>query len=94
MLKTTSVKGRGSRRRVMLYTLSTCVWCKKTKRLLESLGTAYDYIDVDLLDGDEEQAVMDEVRRHNPACTFPTMVIDGKDVIAGFKESEIRRALG
>lgn len=94
MLKTTSVKGRSSRRRVMLYTLSTCVWCKKTKRLLESLGAAYDYIDVDLLDGDEEQAVMDEVRRRNPACTFPTMVVDGKDVIAGFKESEIRRALG
>lgn len=94
MAKPTSVGGKNSRRKVLLFALSTCVWCKKTKKLLEGLGVAYDFIDVDLLKGREEEEAMDEVRRHNPAGTFPTMVIDGRQVIAGFKEDEIRKALG
>lgn len=94
MAKATSVGGKNNRRKVLLYALSTCVWCKKTKRLLNGLGVAYDYIDVDLLKGRDEEQVMEEVKRHNPAGTFPTMVIDGHQVIAGFKEDEIKKALG
>jgi len=33
----------------MLYALSTCVWCKKTKELLASLGVDHSYVFVDLL---------------------------------------------
>ena len=41
-------KNRGT---VMLYALSTCGWCAKTKDLLRELGIAFDYTFVDLLDG-------------------------------------------
>ena len=82
-----------NRSRVMLYALSTCIWCRKTKKLLDSLNVSYDFVDVDLLEGDEEERIMEEVKKHNPNCTFPTMVIDGRRVIAGFKEDEIRKAL-
>ncbi|MFQ5905703.1 MAG: glutaredoxin family protein [bacterium] len=34
---------------VLLYALSTCGWCRKTKRLLEKLRVEYDYVYVDLL---------------------------------------------
>lgn len=79
--------------KIMLYTLSTCVWCKKTKALLKELGVAYDYIDVDLLNADEEDEVVKEITKFNPNCSFPTMVIDGKKCIVGFKEDEIREAI-
>ncbi len=36
---------------VMLYAISTCVWCKKTRRLLDEFGIAYNYEYVDLLPG-------------------------------------------
>jgi glutaredoxin-like protein NrdH len=49
--------------------------------------------DVDLLSGDERQKVMDEVRKLNPECTFPTICIDDK-VVIGFNEERIRKALG
>jgi len=80
--------------KVMLYALSTCVWCKKTRALLEDLGVEYDYVYVDLLSGDEEQSAMKEIAKHNPAGAMPTMVIDDKKCIIGFKEDEIREALG
>jgi glutaredoxin-like protein NrdH len=42
---------------VMLFALSTCIWCKKTKQLLKDLGLEYSYVDVDLLVGrDQEDA--------------------------------------
>ncbi len=78
--------------RVMLYALSTCAWCKKTKRLLDQLGVAYDYEYVDLLAGKEKAEVLDNVRRWNPGSTFPTVVINGRCVV-GFREDEIREAL-
>jgi glutaredoxin-like protein NrdH len=77
----------------MLYALSTCPWCQKTKRLLNELGVEYDYIDVDYLDGAEKAKVMDDVKKWNPACSFPTLVLDDKKCIVGFKEDEIRKAL-
>lgn len=79
--------------KVMLYTLSTCVWCKRTKALLRDIGVAYDYIDVDLLSSDEEEKVMKEIMKFNPSCNFPTMVINDKKCIVGFKEDEIREVL-
>jgi glutaredoxin len=79
---------------VMLYTLSTCGWCKKTKALLNELGVDYDYTDVDLLKGEEQSAVVKEVMKFNPDCNFPTLVIDSKKCIVGFKEDDIREALG
>lgn len=79
--------------KIMLYALSTCGWCKKTKGLLNELGVAYSYTDVDTLTGAERQSVMDEVRKWNPACSFPTLVIDGSNCIVGFQEDEIRNLL-
>ena len=68
---------------IMLYALSTCVWCKKTRQLLTELGVTYDYEYVDLLQGDERKEAMDTVRRWNPSCSFPTILINGK-CIMGF----------
>jgi len=78
--------------KVMLYALSTCVWCRRTKRLLNELGVEYDYTDVDLLSGAEREAVMEAVEKYNPSLSFPTLVIDDKKAILGFQEKEIREA--
>ncbi len=79
---------------IMLYTLSTCGWCKKTKALLKELGVEYHYVDVDLLKHEEQHTVVEEIMKFNPDSNFPTMVINGKKCIIGFKEDEIREALG
>ena len=79
--------------RVRLYALSTCVWCKKTKALLEDLGVAYEYEDVDLLSGPEEEAAINEMKKYDPDCSFPMLVINHSKYIIGFKEDEIREAL-
>jgi glutaredoxin-like protein NrdH len=79
--------------KVVLYALSTCPWCKKTKDLLNSMGVDYYYDDVDLMNDDEKDKAMEVVRKWNPACNFPTMVINDSKCIVGYVESEIRRQL-
>ena len=75
---------------IKLFALSTCIWCGKTKKLLNELGVEYDLVDVDLLDNGEQQEALSEIRKYNPAGGFPTMVIDGKDCIVGFDEQKIK----
>jgi glutaredoxin len=86
------VEGR-NRGKIVLYALSTCVWCNKTKKLLADLGVEYSYVYVDLLKGEDRKSALDDVKRHNPKATFPTTVIDDEKCIIGFKEKEIKEAL-
>ena len=79
--------------KIMLYALSTCIWCKKTRELLQVSGVAFDYIYVDLLKGEDRAQAIDEIKKYNPSTSFPTLVIDGKAIV-GFREKEIKEALG
>ncbi len=78
---------------VKIYSLSTCSHCKSTKKLLDKCTVKYDFVDVDLLDGEERKAILADVKKFNPKCSFPTVII-GDDVIVGFKEDKIKEALG
>jgi glutaredoxin-like protein NrdH len=79
--------------KIVLYALSTCPWCNKTKKLLNDLGVDYYYANVDLLGEEEKAKVMNTVEKWNPSCSFPTMVINDSKCIIGFQEDEIRKAL-
>ena len=80
--------------RIMFYGLSTCVWCRKTRHLLDTLGVAYDYVYVDLLSPEEQEQAMEQVRRWNPSESFPTLVFNDASCILGFDEEKIRKAVG
>ena len=77
---------------VKIYSLSTCSHCRATKRLMGECGVKYEFTDVDLLDGEERKAILEDVKKFNPRCSFPTIII-GDTVIVGYKEEEIRKAL-
>lgn len=78
---------------VKIYTLSTCSHCKATKQFLNDCAVKYEFTDVDLLSREERVAIIDEIKKINPACSFPTIII-GDKVIIGHKEDQIREALG
>lgn len=79
--------------KVKIYSLSTCSHCKATKKLLDECTIQYDFVDVDLTHGDERKAILEDVKKFNPKCSFPTVII-GEKVIVGYKEDEIKEALG
>jgi glutaredoxin len=82
-----------TRKKIRLFTLSTCSHCIRTKKFFKDQGIEVDFTDVDLLEGAEREKIMDEVRKLNPECTFPTICI-GDHVVIGFNEGKIKDALG
>jgi len=77
-----------------IYTLSTCGWCRKLKKLLNALEVDYDYTDVDKLSGEELKKVREEVKQYNPRGSFPTLVInDGEHVVVGFNEDMLTKVI-
>jgi glutaredoxin len=79
--------------KILLYALSTCGWCEKTKNFLSKLGVEYDYVFVDDLEGEDRENAMEEVKKWNPHRSFPTLVINDEKCIVGFKENDIKKAL-
>ena len=77
---------------VKIYSLSTCSHCRAAKKFLGDCTIKYEFVDVDLLEGDERRAILEDIKKFNPRCSFPTIII-GEKVVVGFKEKEIKEAL-
>lgn len=78
---------------IKLYAVSTCGHCRTLKKMLKMESFTFDYVDVDLLTGKQRKDMIEEVKQYNKRCSFPTMVV-GEQVIVGYRENEIKEALG
>jgi len=83
---------REQKKKVRLYSLSTCPTCKGVKKFLDEHNITYELTEVDLLDSGEQWLTSKEVKKYNPAATYPTLVIE--EVILGLDEEAIKNALG
>lgn len=77
---------------IKLFTLSTCVWCKKMKALLKEMDVAYEYVDVDVVEGADREKVLDELKSFNPRCSFPSLIVNNTCIV-GYQEEKIKEAL-
>jgi len=78
---------------VRMYTISTCGHCKAAKRFMREHNIPHEFTDVDLLEREEKRAVLQELRRLNERLSYPTIII-GDRVIVGYREEELKEALG
>lgn len=87
------VSGRDNSHKVILYALSTCVWCKMTKKFLDENSVAYEFLDVDLLEEEDKDKIRNEILKRSGSVGFPTIIVDDKDVITGFQKEQIKKVL-
>ena len=92
-MQTTKVQGHNNKHSVLLYALSTCGWCKKTKQLLSDNNIEFEYIDVDICNDDDYEKIEKDISDRGGRFSFPTIIIDDNHLITGFKEEEIRKFL-
>jgi glutaredoxin len=76
-------------RKVKVFALSTCGWCKRTRKFLDVNNIPYETIDIDLLKGEEREQAREELSRFNPRRSYPTTVIDDHEVVMGFDEERL-----
>jgi len=88
------VKGPKKDHEVLVYALSTCGWCKKTKQFLNNNGIEYEYVDFDLASPEERQSIIDELTSNNIHLAFPITIINDQTMIRGYNPDKFSEELG
>jgi len=79
-------------KKVSMYTLSTCPWCRKTKKFFTERNIPFEFTDYDLAD----QATQDKIMRDLEAegvNGFPFVRI-GDQVVEGYQPDRYAKLLG
>jgi ferredoxin-thioredoxin reductase catalytic subunit/glutaredoxin len=78
---------------ITLYSLTTCSFCQAIKKMLDDLEISFRCIQADELPEEDRSRVIKELKKVNPKCSFPTVVV-GEEVIVGYKVQEIKETIG
>ncbi len=78
--------------KVSMYTLSTCPWCRKTKKFFTEHHIQFDFTDYDLADEPTQARIMSELDA-NGASGFPYVRI-GDQVVEGYRPDRFAELLG
>lgn len=79
-------------KKVTMYSLSNCIWCRRAKKYFEEHGIAYEYTDYDRADTEKQQSI-DRDMRDIEAGGFPVVKI-GTDVVTGYRPDRYEELLG
>jgi glutaredoxin len=93
-MQLSKVSGKNSKHKVLVYALSTCVWCKMTKQFLKDNNIEYEYIDVDLCDEKDKVKIRQHIQRKGGNLSYPTIIVDDEILITGFRKDKLKEALG
>lgn len=92
-MKTRKIPGRNTKHKVLLYAISTCAWCRKTKEFLKINGVEYEYLDIDLCSDEDREEVRQDILNRGGRLSYPTVIVDDNILITGFHEDKLREAL-
>jgi glutaredoxin-like protein NrdH len=87
------VQGKKTIHKVVVYALSTCVWCKMTKQFLKDNEIEFEYIDVDMCEPQEKEKVRQQILSKGGNLSYPTIVVDNT-LITGFRKDKLKETLG
>ena len=87
------VPGKNNKHKVLMYTLSTCAWCKMGKQFLKDSNVEYEYVDVDLCNEKDREKIRGDILKRGGELSYPTLIIDDKKLINGFRKDKIQKAL-
>jgi glutaredoxin len=88
------VEGKNNTHKVLLYAISTCAWCKMTKKYLKDNDIEYEYVDVDLTSDEDHEKIREDMVRRGGEPSYPTIIVDDKTLITGFRKDKLKEALG
>ncbi|HUM13351.1 MAG TPA: glutaredoxin family protein [Myxococcaceae bacterium] len=78
-------------KKVSMYTLSTCPWCRKAKQFFSQRHIPFDDIDYDLADEATQERIMRELDAEG-ASGFPFVRI-GDQVVLGYQPDRYAKLL-
>ncbi|MFX1312436.1 MAG: glutaredoxin family protein [Promethearchaeota archaeon] len=90
----TEVDGKeGIEDNIIVFTLSTCMWCKKCKSFLNENNMKYRYIDVDKIDPSDKAKIIEYLRsKYQSRVSYPFLVCE-KGHVVGYNPEKYKELL-
>jgi glutaredoxin len=79
-------------KKVSMYTLSTCPWCRKTKKFFKDRNIPFDFVDYDLASEQEQEKISKDMMHYTDHIAFPFVRI-GDRVIIGYNPEKYEAEL-
>ncbi len=79
-------------KKITIYALSTCLWCRKSKKYFEEKNVPFEAIDYDKQDPEKQKAMMAEMRAAGCTGSFPFIKIGGA-CVQGYDPEEFEKHL-
>jgi glutaredoxin len=92
-MKISKISGKKNKHKVMLYALSTCVWCRMTKQFLKDSEVEFEYVDVDLSTEEDKEKIRQHIISKGGSLSYPSTIVDDKILITGFRKDLLKEAL-
>ena len=92
MIEFTKVEGKNYGD-IRLFALSTCIWCKKTKKFLDDHNVAYSYVYVDKLSEEDVELCLQEQLKYAKEESYPLVAIGESDCIIGYDKAELDKLI-
>ncbi len=80
-------------KKVFMYTLSTCPWCRRTKKWFTDNKIPFEYVDYDLQTPEKQAKIEQEMMSKGGNMAFPWVVID-EEIIVGWNPKKYAEAMG
>jgi len=93
-MKSVKASGKNNKHKVLMYAISTCAWCKMTKKFLTDNKVEYEYVDVDLCSDKDRAVIRKDIEGRGGEPNYPIIIVDDKIMINGFRKDKISEALG
>jgi glutaredoxin len=78
--------------KVVMYTQSTCPWCRRAKKWFSERDIPFDFIDYDLADEERKGSIRKEMNERNVPLAFPYIKI-GDEVVVGYDPDKFEELL-
>ncbi len=81
-------------KKVELYGLSTCGWCRKAKAWLDEHGVEHTCVYMDQITPDEKAAAKERIKSFVDRLSVPIILVnDGEKIIQGYKPDKFEECL-
>ncbi|KON27394.1 glutaredoxin [miscellaneous Crenarchaeota group archaeon SMTZ-80] len=78
--------------KIVMYALSTCPWCRKTKQFFKEKNIEFNFIDYDLAGEEEQDKIRNEMSKYGNVA-FPFVKI-GEEVVIGYDPDKYSKLCG
>ena len=79
-------------KKVIMYTLSTCPWCKRAKKFFKEHDVPFENIEYDKADDKTQKMIREDCQSHGEEMAFPFVKIE-ENVVVGYNPKKYSKLL-